>query len=305
MIKKKYDDYSIGVFYAILCYLAWGMFPLFWKQLSHVDAVQVLSHRILWSFVFVGLIVFLTKRRKQLAILKKKRTWLLLSITSVLIATNWVVYIYAVNTGHIVESSFGYYINPLMNVVLGVFVLKERLPKLQIIALIFAFIGIVIIRLYLGRLPIISLVLATSFALYGLFRKIANIEPMTALLVETILLTPFAFGWILFNNTNGTGAFGADTTTSFLLITGGIITAIPLLWFGIAAQKIPLSAIGFIQYLSPTAQLLLGIFIYKEQFSAYHLIGFGFVWLGLIFFSINIYSNISKGNKAKLASIKI
>lgn len=305
MIKKKYDDYSIGVFYAIMCYLAWGMFPLFWKQLSHVDAVQVLSHRILWSFVFVGLIIFLSKRRKQLSILKKKRTWLLLSITSVLIATNWVVYIYAVNSGHIVESSFGYYINPMMNVILAVFILKERLPKLQIIALILAFIGIVIISIHLGRLPLISLVLATSFALYGLFRKIARIEPMTALFVETIILTPFSIGWILYCNSNGTGAFGADTATTFLLITGGIVTAIPLFWFGIATQKIPLSTIGFLQYLSPTAQLLLGIFVYKEQFSIYHFIGFGFVWLGLIFFSMDIYSHISKINKEKLASIKI
>ncbi len=300
MAKKIYDDYAVGVFYAIICYLAWGMFPLFWKQLAHVDPVQVLAHRILWSFVFVGLIIFLTKRSNHLIVLKQRRTWLLLSLTGVLIGANWVVYIYAVNNGHIIESSFGYYINPLMNVILGVIALKERLPKLQIGALILAFIGILVISIHLGRVPIISLVLAITFALYGLFRKIAKIDSMTALLVETIVLTPFSLGWIFFSQANGTGAFGSNISTTLLLMLGGIVTAIPLFWFGKAAGKIPLSTIGFIQYLSPTAQLLLGIWVYKEQFSSSHFIGFGFVWAGLALFTVSIYQRISISNKNKL-----
>jgi len=300
MAKRIYDDYAIGVFYAIICYLAWGMFPLYWKQLAHVDAIQVLSHRILWSFVFVGIILFFSKRRKYLIVLKQKRTWKWLSLTGVLIGTNWVVYIYAINNGHIVESSFGYYINPLMNVALGVIVLHERMPKIQIIAIGLAFLGIAVISIHLGRIPIISIVLAITFALYGLYRKIANIDSMTALLVETMVLLPFSLGWILFSQNNGTGAFGSDTKTTFLLMIGGIITAVPLFWFGIAARKIPLSTIGFIQYLSPTIQLIIGILVYKETFSISHFIGFAFVWVALTLFSISIYQRYSKNQHKKV-----
>lgn len=300
MAKRKIDDYTVGVFYAIICYLAWGMFPLFWKQLAHVDAIQVLAHRILWSFVFVFIVIMFSKRKKYLVVLKQKRTWKWLSLTGVLIGTNWVVYIYAINHGHIVESSFGYYINPLMNVALGVIVLKERLPKLQIIAIGLAFVGIVVISIHLGRIPIISLVLAITFALYGLYRKIANIDSMTALMVETLVLLPFSLGWILFAQNNGTGAFGSDTKTTVLLMIGGIITAVPLFWFGIAARKIPLSTIGFIQYLSPTCQLALGILIYKESFSIPHLIGFGFVWAALTLFSISIYQHYALSRKSSI-----
>lgn len=300
MAKRIYDDYAIGVFYAIICYLAWGMFPLYWKQLAHVDAIQVLSHRILWSFVFVGIILFFSKRRKYLIVLKQKWTWKWLSLTGVLIGTNWVVYIYAINNGHIVESSFGYYINPLMNVALGVIVLHERMPKIQIIAIGLAFLGIAVISIHLGRIPIISIVLAITFALYGLYRKIANIDSMTALLVETMVLLPFSLGWILFSQNNGTGAFGSDTKTTFLLMIGGIITAVPLFWFGIAARKIPLSTIGFIQYLSPTIQLIIGILVYKETFSISHFIGFAFVWVALTLFSISIYQRYSKNQHKKV-----
>jgi chloramphenicol-sensitive protein RarD len=289
MLNKKPNDFASGIFFAIICYLAWGMFPLFWKQLSHVDAVQVLAHRILWSFIFVFLLILLSKRKKYLIVLKQRRTWIWLTITGILIGTNWVVYIYAISNGHIVESSFGYYINPLMNVALGVIVLKERLPKLQIVAIILAFLGILVISIHLGRIPIISLVLATSFALYALYRKIANIDSMTALLVETIVLLPFAIGWIMYSEINGSSYFGSDTTTTILLMLGGVVTAIPLFWFGIATRKIPLSTIGFIQYLSPTIQLILGIVVYKETFSSSHIIGFGFVWVALIIFSVSIY----------------
>ena len=294
MLDKKTNDYASGIFFAIISYLAWGTFPLFWKQLSNVDAVQVLSHRIIWSFVFVFLLIIFSKRKKYLIVLKQRRTWIWLTITGVLIGTNRVVYIYAISHGHIVESSFGYYINPLMNVALGVIVLKERMPKLQVIAIILAFLGIVIISIHLGRVPIISLVLAISFALYALYRKMANIDSMTALLVETVILLPFAFGWILYCHFNGTNSFGADTKTTLLLMLGGVVTAIPLFWFGIATRKIPLSTIGFIQYLSPTIQLLLGVFLYKETFSTSHILGFGIVWIALILFSISIYRRFNQ-----------
>lgn len=297
MEKRKFDDYTMGVFYAVICYLAWGMFPLFWKQLAHVDAIQILAHRIIWSFAFVFILIIFSKRRKFLILLKQRRTWLWLTITGILIGTNWVVYIYAINHGHIVESSFGYYINPLMNVALGVLVLKERLPKLQIIAICLAFVGIVVISIHLGRVPIISLVLAITFALYGLYRKMANIDSMTALLVETLVLLPLAMGWVIYTNYNGTGAFGSDTKTTLLLMLGGVVTAIPLFWFGNATRKIPLSTIGFIQYLSPTCQLMIGLFVYKESFSIPHLIGFGFVWAALTLFSISIYHHYSKAQK--------
>lgn len=296
--KNSKSEYASGIVFAIICYLTWGMFPLFWKQLSHVDSIQVMAHRILWSFVFVFALILFSKRRKYLILLKQRRTWLWLSVTGLLIGTNWGVYIYAVSNGHIVESSFGYYINPLMNVALGVIVLKERLPKLQIVAIALAFVGIVIISIHLGRIPVISLVLAISFALYALYRKMANIDSMTALLVETIVLLPISLGWILYCSTTGSNAFGMDGFTTIMLILGGVVTAVPLFWFGKATQKIPLSTIGFIQYLSPTLQLSLGVFVYKETFSISHIIGFGVVWIGLILFSISIYQRFNLHKKS-------
>ncbi len=293
---KPSTEYTKGIFYALICYLTWGMFPLFWKQLASVDSMQVFSHRIIWSFAFIAIIIFFSKRKKYLTVLKYRTTWIWLTITGLLIGTNWLVYIYAVNNGHIVDSSFGYYINPLVNVALGMIILKEKLTQLQVIAIILALIGVIIMAVRLGEIPIISLVLAITFALYGLFRKMAGIESFTALFVETIVLFPLAFGWIFYCQNQGNNAFASDFSISALLIIGGILTAIPLLWFGKATSRIPLSTIGFIQYLSPSLQLLLGVFVYKEKFNIDHIISFGFVWAALVIFTVSIIKQYKKSN---------
>jgi chloramphenicol-sensitive protein RarD len=212
-----------------------------------------------------------------------------LLLTGTLIGGNWFVYIYAVNHNHIVEASLGYYINPLVNVLLGVVFLHERLRKLQVVAVLFAFIGVTWLTFHLGRVPWISLYLAVSFALYGLFRKKANLESLPGLLIETLLLSPVALIYLLFVNQQGSGLFLHHSwLTDALLIMGGPVTAIPLYWFGKAATRIPLSTIGFIQYLSPTLQLLIGLLVYHEAFSPVYLASFGLVWVGLGIYTVSV-----------------
>jgi len=286
---KNTSEYTKGIFYALICYIIWGLFPLFWKQLTSIDPMQIFSHRIIWSFVFIAIIIFINKQRiNNLKVLKNKVKFFLLVLTGLLIGANWLIYIYAVNNNHIVDSSFGYYINPLMNVALGMIILKEKLDKLQTIAIILALIGVSFMAISLGRVPIISLILAITFSLYGLFRKIVAIDAITALLVETIVLIPIAFGWLYYSETQSNNVFGTSWYFSLMLILGGFLTAIPLLWFGKAANRIPLSTIGFIQYLSPTLQLLLGVVVYNESFSKNHIISFSFVWAALAIFSYSI-----------------
>jgi chloramphenicol-sensitive protein RarD len=206
-----------------------------------------------------------------------------------MIGGNWFVYIYAVNHNHIVEASLGYYINPLVNVLLGVLFLHERLRRMQVIAVILALAGVSWLTLHLGRLPWISLYLACSFAFYGLLRKKANLESLPGLLIETLILSPIALFYLIYANQMGTGMFlHHSILTDILLILGGPVTAIPLFWFGKAATRIPLSTIGFIQYLSPTFQLLIGLLVYHEEFSPVYLTCFGLVWSGLLIYTFSL-----------------
>ena len=277
----KKSNYS-GLIYALMCYGAWGVFPVYWKLLQHVPPAQILAHRIIWSMVFLLLILIWRRQSLFLRYLTSWRTLGILAVTASLIGCNWYIYIYAVNNKHIVDSSLGYYINPMVNILLGVVFLKERLTKIQVVAVAFAFTGVAYLTWHFGRLPAISLLLAFSFGLYGLLRKKANLSSMPGLMVETLLLAPLALWYLWQMEQSGNGAFGHTTSlTSFLLILGGVITALPLYWFGVAATRVPLSTLGFIQYFAPTIQLLIGVFVFGEAFDTAYAITFTLVWTGL------------------------
>jgi chloramphenicol-sensitive protein RarD len=283
------NPYKSGLFYALLCYSTWGIFPLYWKLLQQVPPGQILAHRVVWSMLFLLMVLAWRKERILLEYLRSPRTLLILLISGILIGGNWFTYIYAVNSGHIVDASLGYYINPMVNILLGVVFLKERLSRIQILAVAFALAGVAWLAFHFGRLPVISLVLAFSFGAYALVRKKANLSSMPGLSIETLLLAPVALWYLWHVNSAGTGAFGHENLwVDLLLILGGPVTALPLFWFGIAATRVPLSTLGFIQYLSPTLQLLTGVVIFHEEFDSAYLISFLLVWTGLALYTLSI-----------------
>jgi chloramphenicol-sensitive protein RarD len=290
MIDHKKESYTKGLIYAVFCYVLWGVFPIYWKLLKDVPAEQILAHRIIWSLLFLAGIILLIKNNAFLTYIKSSKIIAMLIVTSFLIAINWGVYIFAVNQGHIVEASLGYYINPIFSILLGVLFMKERLTRPQIIAVIFALAGVLWFTIHLGFVPWISLILASTFSLYGLLRKRINLESLPGLLIETIILSPLALWYLIHVDQQHTAAFMHQSALiDFLLIFGGPITAIPLFLFGMATTRIPLSMIGFIQYLSPTISLLIGLFLYKESFSTNYLISFCLVWIGLAFYLFSVY----------------
>lgn len=297
--RKKKLSYNQGIVYALGCYVAWGLFPVFWKAIASVPAVNVLAHRIVWSFVFLFVWVLLTNRETFIGYVKQPRLLLRLGLAGLVISANWGIYIYAVASNHIVEAGLGYYINPLVNVFLGYVFLKERLAMMQKVAVGLALIGVVYFTVSYGQFPWISLLLATTFGLYGLLKKKANLESMPALTVETMMVFPFALAFLVYTSKVGeaTPFFPSSGIISGLLVLSGLVTAIPLFWFGKSAQAIPLSTLGFIQYVSPTLQLLLGIFVYGETFGIAYLICFAFVWAGLICYTISIL----KGKRVTIA----
>jgi chloramphenicol-sensitive protein RarD len=287
--NQQQNLYKSGLVYALLSYSAWGVFPLYWKLLKHVPPQQILAHRIIWSLLFLFLILAWRRDRVFIKYLTSPNILWTLLITSALIGGNWFVYIYAINSSHIVDASLGYYINPMVNILLGVVFMKERLSRIQLIAVAFALAGVAYLTFHYGKLPSISLVLAISFGLYGLMRKKANLQSMPGLMVETLILAPVALWYLWFMESGGAGVFGHNTTLSdILLIVGGPVTALPLFWFGIAATRIPLSTLGFIQYLSPTIQLLIGVFVFGEPFDSAYMISFALVWTGLGIYSYSV-----------------
>ena len=292
MIHNK-ENYIKGLLYAIFSYSAWGVFPLYWKMLIVVPSEQILAHRVIWSLGFLAITILIMRKTALLSYLKQPKIIGMLVITGFLIGLNWGVYIYAVNHDHIVESSLGYYINPLISVILGMLFLKERLSRLQTVAVLFALAGVVWLTVHIGRIPWISLTLALSFSFYGFLRKKVNLESMPGLLIETMILAPFALWYLWHVDQNQTGVFMHHShMVDFLLILGGLITAIPLFMFGMAATRIPLSTLGFVQYLSPTIQLMIGLFVYNEVFSPSYLISFCLVWIGLAIYTYSLIRTV-------------
>ncbi len=293
-----------GLLYAFLAYFLWGLFPLYWKQLDGIPATQLIGHRIIWSFVFlVGLFAL----RGQLAHLRtlfhERRIVLIYAGAAVLIALNWLTFVWAVNAGYIVETSLGYFINPLLSVLLGMLVLKERLRSWQWVAIGLATLGVLYLTLTYGRLPWIALALAASFGTYGLVTKIAPLDALDGLTLETGLLFVPALAFLLLEEGAGRGAFGHAGLIPTLFMAGtGVVTAVPLLLFGAAARRIPLSTVGILQYLAPTLQFLIGVLVYAEPFHRQHLIGYSCVWLALAIFWLEGWYSARRAPVAAQAS---
>ena len=279
-----------GILYGIGAYAIWGFFPIYWKFLHHIPATQLIGHRIIWSclllIVFIGLNGYWNEFRKTINL----RVIIIYAIAATLIAVNWLVYVWAVNSSFIIETSLGYFINPLISMLLGIIFLKERLRIIQWFPVILAAIGVGYLTYAYGRLPYIALTLAFSFGLYALVKKISPLGSLYGLTIETAILLIPALGYLIFAEISSTAGFLHTGIISDLLMIGaGLITIIPLLMFASAAHSIPLWVIGLLQYIAPTIQFIIGIFIYKEPFSNDQLIGFGIVWIALAIFLIENY----------------
>ena len=272
-----------GVVYAAGAYIIWGVVPVFWKYLDHVGAVEIVAHRIVWTLIFALAALGAWERLPKLvSALTNRKAMLALAASSVLIAVNWGVFIWAVTADRIIETSLGYYITPLVSFVLGVAFLGERLSRLQMIAVALACLGVLNQTLSLGYLPWVSLVLAVSFGVYGLIRKQVDVESLEGLTVEAIILAPLSLGYIVYLVSSGQGAFfHVGVATDFLLILAGPLTAIPLLMFSAGVRLIRLSTIGFLQYLAPSISLMIAVFYYDEPFTHAHAITFALIWSAL------------------------
>jgi chloramphenicol-sensitive protein RarD len=284
-----------GAFYAALAFLIWGLFPLYWKPLSAVPALEVVAHRTAWGFLTVAAWIAFRRRWPAVrAVVRRPRTMLLLASTAALIALNWLLYIWAVINNHVIQASLGYFINPLVNVLLGVLVLRERLSRAQGVAVTLAAAGVAILTFGYGQFPWIALALALTFGLYGLARKTVAADAVTGLLVETGILTPLAAGYLIVLALRGTGALGgANFTTNTLLVLAGGVTAVPLVMFTLGARRLPLSTVGLFQYISPTCQFLLGVLLYRETFTRAHAVSFAMIWTGLAILAWDLHKRFA------------
>jgi len=280
-----------GIMNGLGAYILWGFFPIYWKLLHDVPALQVIGHRIGWSFIFLVAVILLTRQWNDFrSAIRKPRTIGIYAIAGVLLSINWLVYVWGVNAGFIVETSLGYFINPLFSVLLGVIFLRERLRSAQWVPIAFAAAGVIYLTMTYGRLPWIALSLAISFGLYGLVKKLAPLGSLYGLTLETAIVFPAALAYLAFVGFAGTGAFlREDPLTNLLLIGTGVVTSVPLLMFASAARQISLTMVGVLQYIAPTLQFLIGVFIYHEAFDHSRLIGFSLVWLALIIFWAETY----------------
>ncbi|MDT9599236.1 EamA family transporter RarD [Sphingosinicella rhizophila] len=283
------EDYArarAGLLLGLGAYVTWGIMPLFFKLLADVPASQIVAHRIIWSLVFLAGLASWWKSWPAVRLaLAAPRLLLVLVLTAALISINWLVYIYAVVSGHVLEGSLGYYLNPLVNVLLGVFLLKERLTLPQKGAVLLAAAGVAVLALGAGDALWISLTLAASFALYGFLRKVTPVEAVEGLTIETLILTPIALGWLVWLQGQGEGAFLTDGATDILLIIGGALTAIPLLLFTAAAKRLRYSTLGFLQYVAPSLQFLLAVLVFGEKLTPAHILCFGAIWTALFIFA--------------------
>ncbi|WP_106495939.1 EamA family transporter RarD [Lentibacillus sp. Marseille-P4043] len=283
------SEEKMGIIYTAFAYLLWGFLPIYWKLVNNVPAGEILAHRIVWSFLFMVVVILLLRKSSGFfaeckVILKDKKKLIGITFASIVISINWLTYIWAVNNDHVIQASLGYYINPLVSILLGIIVLKERLTRKQLLSFVIAGIGVINLTVSYGVFPWVSLLLAVSFGLYGLLKKTVDISAMFGLAIETLIVTPIALIYLL-AIPNGAFAFNnIFTSTSLLLIGAGVATAVPLLLFASGAKQIPLSMVGFLQYIAPTIMLILGVFLYHEKFSMAHLLSFSLIWVALIIY---------------------
>ena len=279
-----------GIAYGIGAYALWGLFPIYWKLLQHVPALQLIGHRIAWSSLLLVLILFLTGQLQDFRKTLDARTLRIYFIAALLIGVNWLTYVWAVNAGFIVETSLGYFINPLLSVMMGVFFLHERLRPAQWIPVGLAAAGVTYLTLIYGRLPWIALVLAITFGIYGLVKKIAPLGSLFGLTLETGILFIPALVYLGYSEVIHAGAFlHTGLSSDALMVGAGLVTTVPLLMFASAARRIPLTVVGILQYIAPTLQFLLGVLVYHESFDRTRFIGFAMVWLALLIFWLENY----------------
>lgn len=282
------NQQQTGLIYGLTAYVLWGFFPIFFYYLSAVQPTEILAQRIVWSFVFVLVVVVLSGKQSRIKdALKSPATRKAMALSSVLIAINWLTFIWAVANERVLESSFGYFLTPLVSVMLAKVFLSETLDKYRIIACVFAVIGIAIQIVLIGSLPWVSLIVSMSFGLYGLVRKQAEVDSLSGLTIETAVLLPLAiayWAWLAASGQSGFVSNGSGVT--WLLIASGLVTALPLLLFAAAAKKLSLTAVGFMMYINPIMQMLSGIYFFGEPFDQAQLISFGFIWVALIVFSV-------------------
>jgi chloramphenicol-sensitive protein RarD len=286
----------LGLFYATAAFLLWGIVPVYWKMLQHVPAMEILSHRVVWGLVFVAVWMTIRKRWSELRdVFRRPRTVAALLASTVFIAANWGLFIFAVNTNRVLATSLGYYINPLVNVVLGLIVLHERLNRRQVFAVVLAALAVILLTVQAGELPWISLVLPVSFGLYSLLRKTVRADAIVGLTFETAALAPFAVGFLLLQEHRGVGALGHQgMTIDLLLIGAGAVTAVPLMLFTLGVRRIPLSTAGLLQYIAPTCTFLLAVLLYGEEFSTAHAVSFGLIWIALAIYTLDLRYRLRK-----------
>lgn len=280
-----------GSLLVTLAYGAWGLLPLYWRLLAGVGAPEILSHRVAWTVVFTGLTLVAMRGARGGAAAtagaqpRRGRLVALQLASGLFLSMNWLIYVWAVSVGRTVEASMGYFINPLFSVLLGVVVLRERLRPSQIAAALLATAGVLVLAIGSGRLPWIALGLAGSFGLYGLLKKQSALAALPGLFLETLLVLPLALGYLVLLGTRGALAFGTGPAwRTALLVAAGPVTSIPLWWYAAGARRIPLSRVGFLQYLTPTLQLLVGVLVFREPFTLIHAVSFGLIWSGVAVF---------------------
>jgi chloramphenicol-sensitive protein RarD len=290
--SRQHHDARQGLIYGVAAYGLWGVLPIYFKLLKAVPPVDIVAQRVLWSIPVLALLLSVTSGwSKVRQAFRERQTMLLLLASSVLIGVNWVLYVYAVNSGHILAGSLGYYLNPLANVLLGRLVLKERLTTLQWVAVAIAAAGISVLAIQALSQLWISLVLCATFATYGLVRKIAPVDAVPGLTIETLLLAPLCAALLAFSLASGQPSFGTSTGDAFLLALAGIVTATPLLLFTAAARRLRLSTLGMLQFLAPTLQFLLAVLVYDEPFTRAHAIAFAAIWAALAIYVFAMLHN--------------
>ncbi|RMD00207.1 EamA family transporter RarD [Aquitalea palustris] len=281
------QDATRGVLFTFIAFVIWGLFPLYWKPLHHIPALQILCHRIVWSALFVAGILTVRHNWAWLGeAVRQPQKLAIFGLSSLMLSLNWLIYIWAVNAGHVVEASLGYFINPLFNVLLGRLFLAEKLTPIQRSAVLLAAAGVAWITWTSGTVPLIALSLAATFGLYGLLRKKAPLASLEGLALETFLMAPLALAALLWFQWQGQGAFLNEAISSDVLLVGaGVVTAVPLLLFAAGARRLKLATVGLIQYIGPTIQLALGVWLFGEPFDSAKLLGFCLIWLALLLYS--------------------
>ncbi|WP_336821831.1 EamA family transporter RarD [Staphylococcus capitis] len=298
------SEYKKGIFFALGAYVLWGILPIYWELIDHIGAFEILAFRIIFSMIFMILLLVVGRKQREAFLRDVNQLFIhpvqlvAIIVAGYVITINWGTFIWAVTNGHVLQSSLGYYINPLVSIVLALIFLKERFNKFEWLAIIFALIGVLYMTIKIGKFPFVSIMLALSFGVYGLLKKIVHIDAISSIAIECIVTAPAGIIYVIYLWQQHHMTFGFNMS-SFWLVFSGAVTAIPLILFSAGAKRIPLSLTGFIQYVGPTIMFILGIFVFKEKFDVHQLITFIFIWIGIILYSISQYMNIKRNPIAK------